>query len=134
MWVGAALGLAASVALGPLLSRWLFGIAPVDVPTIAGALLAVIVVAVIATYVPASRAARADPQSSFALTDGRTAISPARHVLGGPAVIADHVGGSLAGKLSRDASSTSSSRRQRGVDSASIGGELARCCERSGCL
>jgi putative ABC transport system permease protein len=65
MWVGAALGLAASVALGPLLSRWLFGIAPVDGPTIAGALLAVIVVAVIATYVPASRAARADPAIVF---------------------------------------------------------------------
>jgi len=65
MWVGAALGLAASVGLAPLLSRWLFGIAPVDVPTIAGALVVVVVVAVIATYVPASRAARADPAVVF---------------------------------------------------------------------
>ena len=65
MWTGAALGLAASVALAPLLSRWLFGIAPVDVPTMVGALASVIVVAVIATYVPASRAARTDPAIVF---------------------------------------------------------------------
>jgi len=65
MWTGAALGLAASVALAPLLSRWLFGIAPVDVPTMAGALASVIVVAVIATYVPANRAARTDPAIVF---------------------------------------------------------------------
>jgi len=65
MWVGAALGLASSIALAPLLARWLFGIAPVDVPTIAGALLTVVVVALIATYVPASRAARADPAIVF---------------------------------------------------------------------
>jgi ABC-type antimicrobial peptide transport system permease subunit len=65
MWTGAALGLAASVALAPLLSRWLFGIAPVDVPTMVGALASVIVVAVIATYVPANRAARTDPAIVF---------------------------------------------------------------------
>jgi len=65
MWTGAALGLAASVALAPLLSRWLFGIAPVDVPTMVGALASVILVAVIATYVPASRAARTDPAIVF---------------------------------------------------------------------
>jgi predicted lysophospholipase L1 biosynthesis ABC-type transport system permease subunit len=65
MWVGAALGLVSIVALAPLLSRWLFGIAPVDVPTIAGALVAVVVVAVVATFVPASRAARADPATVF---------------------------------------------------------------------
>ena len=65
MWLAAALGLAASVALAPLLSRWLFGIAPVDVPTIVGALVVVVVIALIATYVPASRAARADPAIVF---------------------------------------------------------------------
>jgi putative ABC transport system permease protein len=65
MWVGAALGLASSVALAPLFGRWLFGIAPVDIPTIAVALVAVVVVAVIATLVPASRAARADPATVF---------------------------------------------------------------------
>jgi predicted permease len=65
MWVGAVLGLALSVALAPLLARWLFGIAPVDIPTIVGALVAVVVVALVATYVPASRAARADPAIVF---------------------------------------------------------------------
>jgi len=65
MWVGAALGLAASVALAPLLSRWLFGIAPVDLPTIAGALVTVVVVAIAATYVPANRAARTDAAIVF---------------------------------------------------------------------
>jgi len=65
MWVGAGLGLVTSLALAPLLSRWLFGIAPVDVPTMMGALASVVVVAVIATYVPANRAARTDPAVVF---------------------------------------------------------------------
>jgi putative ABC transport system permease protein len=65
MWVGAVLGLMISIALAPLLSRWLFGIAPVDVPTIAGAVASVVVVALIATYVPANRAARTDPAIVF---------------------------------------------------------------------
>jgi len=65
MWAGAVLGLVLIIVLAPLLSRWLFGIAPVDVPTIAGALAAVVAVALIATYVPASRAARTDPAVVF---------------------------------------------------------------------
>jgi hypothetical protein len=65
MWMGAVLGLMISIALAPLLSRWLFGIAPVDVPTIAGAVVSVVVVALIATYVPANRAARTDPAIVF---------------------------------------------------------------------
>jgi len=65
MWLGATLGLAASIALAPLLSRWLFGIAPVDVPTIVGALVVVVMVALIATYLPANRAARTDPAIVF---------------------------------------------------------------------
>jgi hypothetical protein len=65
MWLGATLGVAASVAFAPLLSRWLFGIAPLDLPTIAGALAAVIAVALMATWVPARRAARTDPVVVF---------------------------------------------------------------------
>ena len=65
MWVGAVLGLMISIALAPLLSRWLFGIAPVDIPTVAGALASVVVVALIATCVPANRAARTDPAIVF---------------------------------------------------------------------
>jgi predicted permease len=65
MWVGATLGLALSIALAPLLARWLFGIAPIDAWTLGGSLTAVIAVAVIATYVPARRAARTDPAVIF---------------------------------------------------------------------
>src|SRR4029434_1493401 len=65
MWIGAGLGLAASIALAPLLSQWLFGIAAIERSTIAGALCAVRVVAVVATYVPARRAARTDPAVIF---------------------------------------------------------------------
>lgn len=65
MWLGAALGLAVSVVLAPLLSRWLFGIAPLDGPTIITAVSAVVVVALAATYVPARRAARTDPAVVF---------------------------------------------------------------------
>ena len=65
MWVGAGLGVAVSVTLAPLLSRWLFGISPIDLPTLGAALIAVIVVGVAATWVPAHRAARADPAVVF---------------------------------------------------------------------
>ena len=65
MWWGAALGVAASVSLAPMLSRWLFGIAPLDVSTIGGAVIAVTVVASVATWIPARRAARTDPAVVF---------------------------------------------------------------------
>jgi predicted permease len=65
MWLGAALGVAASVSLAPLLSRWLFGIAPLDMSTFVGAVIAVTVVAFVATWVPARRAARTDPAVVF---------------------------------------------------------------------
>lgn len=65
IWVGAGLGVAASVVLTPLLSRWLFGIPPIDPPTIAEAVGLVTLVAVVATWVPARRAARADPAVVF---------------------------------------------------------------------
>jgi predicted permease len=65
MWLGAGLGVTVSVGLSPLLSRWLFGISPIDLPTLAGAVAVVILVAVGATWVPARRAARADPAVVF---------------------------------------------------------------------
>jgi predicted permease len=65
MWAGTVLGLLASVALAPLLSRWLFGIAPVDAGTLATAAAAVVGVALVATLVPARRAARTDPAVVF---------------------------------------------------------------------
>lgn len=63
--VGGAIGLVVSVASAPLLSRWLFGIAPVDVATIVTALTTVMVVALIAIYVPARHAAGTDPATVF---------------------------------------------------------------------
>ena len=65
MWLGAVLGLAVSVVLAPLLSRWLFGIRPLDAATIAVALGAVVASALLATYVPSRRAARSDPAVVF---------------------------------------------------------------------
>ena len=58
---GATIGLIISVAAAPLLSRWLFGIAPIDAATILASLATVTAVALIASYVPARRAAQTDP-------------------------------------------------------------------------
>jgi predicted permease len=58
---GAALGIAGAAASMRLLSSFLFGVTPIDPPAfaIAGALL--LVVALVAAYVPARRATRVDP-------------------------------------------------------------------------
>ena len=65
VWVGGAIGVAASIIAAPLLSRWLFGIGPVDSVTIAAALAAVGLVAMGASYLPARRASRTDPATVF---------------------------------------------------------------------
>jgi predicted permease len=63
--VGAAVGLLVSVAAAPLLSRWLFGISPIDGVTMLVTLSTLTVVALIASYVPARRAAHTDPAAVF---------------------------------------------------------------------
>jgi hypothetical protein len=65
IWMGGAIGLVASLAVTPLLSRWLFGVAPLDLPTIAVALIAVAGVAIVAAFVPARHAAGTDPARAF---------------------------------------------------------------------
>ena len=65
--VGGAVGLIVSVAAAPLLSRWLFGVAPIDAMTLVGAVGAVTAVALIASYLPARRAAGTDPAAVFRL-------------------------------------------------------------------
>jgi ABC-type antimicrobial peptide transport system permease subunit len=65
VWIGGAIGVLASVRAAPLLSRWLFDIAPVDAVTIGAAVGAVGLVAMLASYVPARRAARTDPATVF---------------------------------------------------------------------
>ena len=63
--VGSAIGLIATIGAAPLLSRWLFGIAPIDVATIVAALGAVMFAALVASYLPARRAAATDPAAVF---------------------------------------------------------------------
>jgi predicted permease len=65
IWIGVAGGLVVSIAGAPLLSQWLFGIPPVDPISMVAATTAVAFAAVLASYVPARRAARTDPAAVF---------------------------------------------------------------------
>jgi putative ABC transport system permease protein len=58
---GVILGLAAAFALTRLLSGLLFGVAAVDVTTFATISLLLVVVSLLACYLPARRAMRIDP-------------------------------------------------------------------------
>ena len=58
---GVGVGLAAAVATGRLLEGLLFELAPTDVPTFVQAAVLMVVVAAVAAYPPARRAARLDP-------------------------------------------------------------------------
>jgi putative ABC transport system permease protein len=58
---GLAIGAAATLALGRAVSGLLYGIKPTDPPTFLAAALVLAGVAMLATYVPARRAARVDP-------------------------------------------------------------------------
>jgi len=59
--IGMALGLAGSLAIGRLLESLLYGLPSRDVPTLATTLAVFTVVALVACWVPARRAARVDP-------------------------------------------------------------------------
>ena len=63
--IGAVVGGGAAVAASPLVATTLFGIAPRDTATIAGAIVVMALVALAAAYLPARRASRVDPM--FAL-------------------------------------------------------------------
>jgi predicted permease len=63
--VGAVIGGVAAVAASPLVEGTLFGIAPRDTATVAGAIVVMALVALAAAYLPARRASRVDPM--FAL-------------------------------------------------------------------
>jgi ABC-type lipoprotein release transport system permease subunit len=62
---GLAAGLAGAVALRRLLATLVFGIAPLDVPTLAAVCLALTAVAVLACWVPAERAVRIEPLAAL---------------------------------------------------------------------
>ena len=59
--LGLALGISVSIAAGHLVTRLLFGIAPTDTTTLAAVAVLSMLVAFLATCVPARRAARVDP-------------------------------------------------------------------------
>jgi len=63
--VGVCLGLAGSVLLSRLIASLLYGVAPFDIGTLAGVSVLLVVVALLASYVPAHRAARADPMNAL---------------------------------------------------------------------
>jgi len=63
--IGAAVGLAATLALGRLLSSLLFGLDPLDPATIVVATATLVAVTVAAAYWPARRAAKLDPLTAL---------------------------------------------------------------------
>jgi ABC-type antimicrobial peptide transport system permease subunit len=61
--IGLAVGLLASVATGRLLRSFLFGVTPVDPVALTGSAAIMMLAAMMACYLPARRAAGADPIS-----------------------------------------------------------------------
>ncbi len=59
--LGAVVGVVAAAALARLMAALLFGVSPFDVLSFTAAPLALTLVAVVATYIPARRATRVDP-------------------------------------------------------------------------
>jgi ABC-type antimicrobial peptide transport system permease subunit len=59
--VGVLSGVPLAVASGHLFKSFLYGLSPYDAPTLAGSVVLMLAVAVIAAYLPARRASRVDP-------------------------------------------------------------------------
>jgi ABC-type antimicrobial peptide transport system permease subunit len=59
--LGMIVGLAASFGVLRLLASQLYAISPLDLSTYGGAALLILVVALVASYLPANRATRVDP-------------------------------------------------------------------------
>ena len=67
-WVvglGILAGVGVALALGRLIASMLYGLTPYDPPTLAGAALLLIFVALAASWIPARRAARIDPMQAL---------------------------------------------------------------------
>jgi ABC-type antimicrobial peptide transport system permease subunit len=63
--VGIVLGLAGSYWAARLLSSFLYGVTTTDLPAFASAAVALFIAALVATYLPARRAARVDPMHAL---------------------------------------------------------------------
>lgn len=63
--LGIAIGLAAVAVVGHLITSLLYGVTPLDAVTLAGVSIVLCGVALLASYVPARRAANADPMESL---------------------------------------------------------------------
>jgi len=63
--IGVAIGLVAAALFGRLIASLLYGVKPLDAATLAGVSTLLAAVALLASYVPARRAANADPMDSF---------------------------------------------------------------------
>lgn len=63
--VGAAIGIAAFLAASRVLSRFAFGVAPRDPLTVAAVAAAILLVAMLASWIPASRATRVSPMRAL---------------------------------------------------------------------
>lgn len=62
---GILLGLAGGALFARLIATLLFGVAPLDIPTLASVSVVLAIVAAVASYIPAQRAANADPMESL---------------------------------------------------------------------
>ncbi len=63
--MGIGVGVIGAALLAPLIRSLLFGVRPLDVPTFAAAVAVLLAIAAVASYVPARRAARVDPQTAL---------------------------------------------------------------------
>jgi putative ABC transport system permease protein len=63
--LGICSGLAGAVLLARVIASLLYGVAPFDVPTLAGVSILLAVIALLASYIPALRAARVNPMDSL---------------------------------------------------------------------
>ncbi len=59
--IGGVVGIAAASGLNRLIAALLFGVQPTDVPTLAGVVTTMMIVAAVACWLPAWRASRLDP-------------------------------------------------------------------------
>jgi putative ABC transport system permease protein len=63
--VGIAVGIVAGIALTRTMASLLFGVKPTDAPTFVSVAVALLLVAIVASYIPARRAMRTDPLAAL---------------------------------------------------------------------